>query len=78
MIKKISAVVAVLGAIIGWKVFFGKKKVKQKVLVENLGANVPSLNLHNLSDLPSMRVCSDIYECLLQYNQSGEIELTGA
>lgn len=80
LIKKVVIDVAlvIIVALIVWKVFIGKDKVKRKTLIENLGNNVPSLNPHSLDDLPGMRICNDIYEGLVSYNQMGEIELTGA
>ena len=51
---------------------------KKRFYIENLGAVVPTLNPHNMSDASSFRVGSDLYEGLVSYNQDCELVVAGA
>lgn len=78
LIVKICAALTAACAIITYKWFSASKTRKCKVLVENLGNNIPTFNPHNINDLASLRIAYDIYEGLIRYNINGELVLTGA
>jgi len=68
----LSIFIVIFGVII-----FKKGGNNNKVYIENLGADIPTLNPHNCSDLASGRVMLDIYEGLVDYDQDLNIVPTG-
>ena len=68
----LSIFIVMIGVII-----FKRGGNNDKVYIENVGADVPSLNPHNCSDLPSIRVMLDIYEGLVDYDEDLNIVPTG-
>ena len=56
---------------------FKKGRNNNKIYIENIGSDIPTLNPHNCSDLASIRVMLDIYEGLVDYDQDLNIVPTG-
>ena len=77
MDKRILTGVLSIFIVIFCVVIFKKKGNNSKVYIENLGADIPTLNPHNCSDLASGRVMLDIYEGLVDYDQDLNIVPTG-
>ena len=79
---KIKSLYYLFGSIVlcGLILFIKKRNSSsyKKMLIENIGADVPTLHPHKIDDGVSWRVSNDIYEGLVEYDHDFKLVLSGA